>query len=265
MIQKYLLTAISALLIFVCADIAAKEYVRNSLVDEQLWNTLKPHFFPADHPIKQQLDKIFSKHRVLKDIDSMKRAGFKNPYPRKWTHLVVTKHSKLPGFILKVYLDKQRYHRKMPEHQFWLMRIEGAERIRNEIKKRNLEGLYKVPRKWIYPVPEKPSPPKKYVRKNFILIEEDMDILSNEDNIKQWGSNPAVNQKMLFELFQLLNDLGLWDCPKPDNMPFCKDGRIAFIDTQTFFKWPVKHDRLTPFLNPSLKPYWENLIKPLGQ
>jgi hypothetical protein len=262
MIKYFLCLCACVLLGTVC--VAAGDYPRNTLIDEGLWNTLKPHFLPYDHPVRHKLDKIFSKFRALKDIESMERAGFKKPYPRKWTRLVVTKHPKIPGYVFKAYLDKQNYHRKMPEYHFWLLRIEGVERIRNEITKRQLEGIFKVPRKWIYPVPQHPSPPKKYVRKNFILVEEDMDIYSEKENEMQWKTNPKVNEQMLLDLVRLLNDLGLWDCPKPDNMPFCKDGRIAFIDTQTFFKWPVKFFRLTPVLPPHLQPYWENLTKSPG-
>jgi hypothetical protein len=46
-----------------------------------------------------------------------------------------------------------------------------------------------------------------------------------------------------------LRKLGLNDCAKPDNIPFCSDITIAFLDTQTHHQWPILYHRLTPYLS----------------
>ncbi|MGA8164173.1 MAG: hypothetical protein WB791_03995 [Waddliaceae bacterium] len=235
-------------------------YQRSPKVPKEIWESLVPYFLPEDHPIKGHLDEIFSQARVILSIPSMEKAEFLHPKPRKWTHLIVTKHPDIPGYIFKVYLDAQRYHKKKPEYVHWLERIQGASKIQNEIDRRHWQHLFKVPKKWIYPLPLHPSPPKEFIRKDFILVEEDMNIYDEGENYQKWKSSWITVEK-LEALYTLLEKLGLHDCPKPDNIPFSKDGKIAFVDTQTLNKWPVLYHKLTPYLSPSLKFYWKNLLR----
>lgn len=237
-----------------------ESYQRHRYVSKDIWRRVAPYFLPEDHQIKAVLDDLFSKSRVIISIKSMKKAGFIEPKPRKWTHLIVTKHPKLPGYIFKVYLDAQYYHKEKSEYEHWLERIQGASAIKKKIQKHHWEHFFKVPKKWIYPLPENPSPPKELMRKNFILVEEDMDIYDKKTNDKKWGSSWVTKEK-LDALYLLLEELGLHDCPKPDNIPFSKDGRISFVDTQTFEKWPVSYSKLTPYLSSKLKTYWKQLKK----
>lgn len=234
-------------------------YERHPSIDPTLWNSLAPYFLPENHPIKNKLDRIFTKSRAIEDLRSLHRAGFSTTKPRRWTRLVVTSHKKVPGYIFKLYLDSQRFHQKQPEHHFWVLRIKGAQLIREEIKKRGLQEIYKVPKKWIYPLPVHPSPSQEARRKNFILVEQNMEIYPDSKNEKIWGSE-KVTAPFLQTFYRFVSDLGLWDCAKPANAPFAKDGRIAFIDTQSFYRWPVKYDRLTPFLSPPMQDYWNQLL-----
>lgn len=235
-------------------------YSRSPHVPKNVWNRLAPYFLPENHPIKRFLDQIFSNSRVILSIKSMKKAGFIHPKPRKWTHLIVTKHSDFPGYIFKVYLDAQRYYKNKPEYLHWLERIQGASKIQAEINRHHWQHFFKVPKKWIYPLPPNPSPPKEFLRKNFILVEEDMDIYDEETNYKKWKSQWVTVEK-LDALYTLLEKLGLHDCPKPDNIPFSKDGKISFVDTQTINKWPVLYKKLIPYLPSSIKSYWKKLHK----
>jgi hypothetical protein len=247
---------------FISSQQLVTGYAYNSKVSREVWNSLTPYFLPYDMPVRRELDKIFgSKKRVLESMESLKKAGFKNPHARKWTRLVVTSHDKLAGYVVKLYTDSQHPHRGQPEYVFWLSRIKGVALIADMIAQKNLQAIFKTPKKWIYRVPEKPSPSSKArYRKNFILIEEDMGILNDPENEARFKS-PAVTEDLLRELFSILQDIGLWDCAKPANIPFCRDGRIAFIDTQTYHTWPVKLSRLTPFLSPSMQEVWQALTQ----
>lgn len=240
------------------AGLHAQTYERPAHVSQEVWEEVSPYFLPFDHPLKAKLDKIFTKSRALQDTKTLKRAGFLDVKVRKWTRLVVAKHAQLSGYLVKLYMDKQHYHHKLPEHYFWLRRIEGAALIRAYIKTHQLEGIFKVPKKWIYPLPEEPSPPASYLRKNFILIVEDMNIYEDSINNKIWGSK-YVTHELLNQFYQLLTSLGFNDCSKPENAPFSKDGRIALIDTQTYYTWPIKYDRLLPYLSPDMQTYWQKL------
>ena len=233
---------------------------RNSKVSDEVWKQVVPYLLPDSHPMKPALDRIFSADRVTLSIKTMKKAGFVNPSPRKWTHLVVTTHPEVPGVIFKLFLDVQRYYKGKAEHVHWLERIRGAQALQAELATRGWNHLFKVPRKWIYPLPEEPSPPRAFIRKDFILVEEDMDIFDSATNYEKWKSEWVTTAK-LDAVYTLLKQYGLHDCAKPDNIPFSRDGKIAFVDTQTLYQWPVLYKKLTPYLAPPMQAYWKALTK----
>lgn len=218
-----------------------------------------PYLMQSEHPAKPILDKIFSNSRAILNVKSMIEAGFVDPYPRKFTRLIVTKHPSLQGFIIKTYLDAQRYHKNQPEHHHWILRIQGAQAIFNFIEERGWHEHFKVPNQWIYSLPENPSPPEEFLAKQYILIEEDMQLYPDKDNKALWASD-YVSPELLNQLYDLLNDLGLHDCVSIDNIPFSVDGRIAFVDTQTFYEWPLDYDKLGARLSKEMQHYWKQLI-----
>lgn len=235
-------------------------YPKNPQVKESVWNDLLPYFMPPDHPIKEQLDELFSQSRVLKNAKSMTKAGFSNANPRKWTRVIVTKHPGFEGYVFKMYLDVQRYYKNHPEWVDWIERIQGADLIREEIISRGWEDRYKVPVKYIYPLPAEPKGSKDYLCKHFILVAEDMNIYSDQENEEIWRSE-LIDEQFLEDFFNFVTDLGLHDCAKPANAPFSKDGRIAFVDTQDVLNWPVVYSKMTPHLAPEAKAYWKQLVK----
>lgn len=87
-----------------------------------------------------------------------------------------------------------------------------------------------------------------------------MDLYDDKTNEKRWGSR-WVTQDLLEALFTLTTELRLADCTKPKNCPFSMDGKVAFIDTQTFNTGYVKYQRLTPFLSSPMRDYWEKITK----
>jgi hypothetical protein len=42
-------------------------------------------------------------------------------------------------------------------------------------------------------------------------------------------------------------------------MPFCRDGRIAIIDTEYHHKWPVPFYKLTKYFPKDLQSYWNKI------
>jgi len=227
-------------------------YERPTEVAVSLWNTLQPFFLPEDHPIKEKLDEIFSKGRPTLDEKSMRKAGFVGVHVRHYTKLVACKHPLLSGFLVKTFLDT--IEKNQPEHHYWMKRIAGANVIRKYVSKHHLEHFFKVPRKWIYPLPL-----GGYSR-HFVLIVEDMGILSEQDNEHHWGSHD-VSHDLLEKLFHLVTELGFWDCTKPENIPFCNDGKVAFVDTENRFSQKVRYHKLTPLLNANNREFWECLIR----
>lgn len=227
------------------------------LPSKEVLQEVAPYLIPENHPIKASLDNLFQSSRVILNLKSLRKAGFSKTKPRKFTKLLVTKHPDFPGYVFKLYLDAQRYYKNVPEHRLWIQRIQGAKRIREEIAKRGWEGSFVVPTKWIYALPENPKIKKGYVLKHFILVEDDMDLYSDKENARLWASD-FVSEEKLLQLFEILETIGLHDCVKPDNIPFTKSGKIAFIDTQTFGK-EVPYRRLKPHLSKTNGRFWKAL------
>jgi len=219
---------------------------------------VSPYLLPHHHPVKSKLDCIFKQSRVLLSIQSMKKAGFTPVEPRKFTRLIVTSHPQLTGYILKVYLDSQRNHKDRPEYVCWAKRVEGAQLIQKIINENGWNHLFKVPKQWIYALPSKPTAPKDFNSRNFVLVEENMGLLSARENKKMWASG-KITKELLSALFAILAQVGLRDCCKIDNIPFSSDGRIAFIDTQTFNEGIPPYRRLTSSLRKDLREYWKSL------
>lgn len=236
-------------------------YTRHPEVSQKVWDSLMPYFLPEDHPARKSLDRIFKKSRVTLSAKSMGKAGFTNPKPRKWTHLIVTTHPKLKGYVIKAYVDAQRHHKNKPEYHFWMLRIKGVRKIQKYIGDKGWGDLFATPKKWIYPLPVNPTPPSGFHPKRFVLIEEDMNILSDKDNCEKWRS-AFVDEEVLDKVYAILQELGLRDCAKPDNIPFTKNDKIAFVDTQTFEQWPISYPKLASDLSPSMRSYWKDITKP---
>ncbi|MFA6915116.1 MAG: hypothetical protein WC222_01850 [Parachlamydiales bacterium] len=215
-----------------------------------------PYLLPNDHPIKASLDSFFSKKRVIFNRKTLEDAGFANTTPRQFTSLIVTTHPNYPGCIFKLYLDVQRYHHRTSELYLWLLRVEGAEKVRHVIAEHHLDSFLKVPKKWIYFLPDQAKIPDGYYPRHYILIEEDMELVSNTENRTYWSSE-KVTPSLLNAVYLVLSEVGLSDCAKIDNIPVSKDGKIAFIDTQTHGKGKVPFHRLNKALSSGNRAYWK--------
>ena len=231
-------------------------------VTKKIFNLVSNYIMPDNHPIKHDLDLMFLENRVFCDFDTMKAAGFADAKPQHNTRLIVTRHPDFPGYVFKVYLDKQSYFRKIPEYFNWIKRVKGARAIRASIKKHHYEHLFKVPQKWIYQLPDNPAPPKEYLRKLFILVEEDMDIVKSAENRFIWGSE-VVTPELLDAFFTILSDVYMQDTTT-GNCNFAHDGRIAFVDTESCFQKTIKHEPIMRFLSPQMKKHWLNLFYKKG-
>lgn len=113
---------------------------------EEVFAQLNSYLLPELHPIKTKLDKLFMHSRALLSVKTMHEAGFLSPFPRKKTRLIVTKHPDFPGVVFKVYLDEQVYYKGMPEYFCWILRIQGADKIRKFLEERNLKHYLKYPK-----------------------------------------------------------------------------------------------------------------------
>lgn len=234
-------------------------YVQNPHVDPAVWNGVAPYFLPENHPVKSKLDRLFKK-RVTQNAKTLKKAGFTQPEPMRFSKTIVTRNHNVPGYMFKFFSDEQR---DIIDWKRCLRRVSGAIYIQEALNKYGLNHLFVVPAKFIYPLPAEPSPPAHLQRKNFIVVENEIDLYTGKDNNRMWKT-PVINPVTLTWIYLLMQELGLNDSPYNFNMPVTKDNRVAFIDTEHHHKWPVPFNKLWQFLSPEMMDFWNKLCEKGG-
>jgi len=232
-------------------------FLYNPCVSPDVWLELEPYFLPSDHPIKDRLDKLFNQIRATQSEAYFEKAGFGKPKMRKPTNIVIGRHAQFKNYIFKVYLDTQP---PLNEWVNWIHRIKGARAIQSCLENRGFQSFC-VPKKWIYPLPASPCPPGqfRFYRKNFILIVENMDIVSSKTNLKAFKNK--ITSQILQELYTILTEEGLIDSVYPDNIPFTNSGKLAFIDTEHHYPGTtIPYEKLTPYLSKEMQEFWKSLI-----
>jgi len=244
-----------AFMLFVCFS-TVEAYTKPSSIEEKDWEKLQPYLLPEDHPAKSALDKIFQT-RVLNSYKSFNEAGFF--YHERFNRtMIVAKHPKLKGYLIKTYLDV--HGTKSPDWFIWKRRIVGAKQIQATLDKHNYNHIMKVPKKWIYFLPPEPAATGPHPVSCFLVV-EDMYILDSKDNKKKYRT--AMNKERLDALYTVLEENQLWDSTLIFNIPFSKDGKIAFIDTERFnsTNHKMRYGRLTSKFPPNMQSHWTKLIK----
>lgn len=231
-------------------------FEKPSHIDQEVWDCCAEYFIPVDHPAKRVLDEIFGMApRAIQSSKSLRKAGFKNTKPGKWSGTIVTRHKKLKGYLVKLFTDEQTQY---IDSKKLIQRAEGARSVRATVDRLGWGSIFKVPQKWIYPLPAPSGALKKEERKNFILLVEDMDLMSETENLSKWASD-SLPRKTLKILHQLLDEEGLSDSVYAFNLPFAKDGRIALIDLEQHHRWPIPYHKLCKYLSTKNSLYWKSL------
>lgn len=228
-------------------------------ISSEIWQAVEPFLLPENHPIKGKMDRIFSKSRVVANEKALFKAGF------TWTQKTVshsgiypTRHKKIKNFFIKLLTDVQ----DIADWRQWVKRAQGARDIRHFISKHDYERIFKVPQKYIYPLPEKPSPEEKTYPKYFVLLSEDMKIVNPELNEDMYKNR--VTKALLNVIYKIVTELGLIDSLFIHNLCWAKDGRLAFVDTEKHHSWPVLYHRYYKILSPPMVDYWKSLVKHHG-
>lgn len=238
---------------------SANGYEPSPFVAPALWNEVEPYLLPSNHPIKPSLDKIFHRSRATGSLRAMRRADFTLDPPRTADRLIAAKHPKLKGYLIKTFTDAQTM--VTDEGYLWIQRIKGARLIQESLDRHGFNSLMKVPKKWIYPLPQDPAPEGETYRRNFVLVVEDMKILHSSKNERAYLHD--ISKDKLKALYAVLTENVLIDSIYIDNIPFCRDGRIAFIDTEHYLTSikPLRLHRLASRLSPAMQSYWLSLIQ----
>lgn len=230
-------------------------FVKPEKVNDAEWEEVLPYLLPEDHPAYSKLEKLFSKARWTQSLTTIKLGKFSFTKHKKWENVVVARHSKIPGYILKIYTDDQI---GLNARGLLVQRVKGANFIREVIDRNNLGDQFDVPQKWLYLLPET-NGSANLDPKYFILVAEDMHIVDSELNFEFWKSS-NVTEDLLLALFTILNQGGLLDSIYIDNIPLNWEGKIVFIDTEHYQRWPIKFDYLTKRFSKSNQKYWKTLF-----
>ncbi len=236
---------------------SSKSLNKGKHITDHEWSKAKPYLLPENHPMKARMDRIFSKRRASQDAKSMRMAGFLIPEPRGLHRPVVTGHSILGGYLVKLFLDTQK---GINDTSRLTRRVVGAESVKEAVQRLGYEQLFKVPKKWLYPLPDEPNPKTGVDRKKFVLLVQNMNILSSKTNRKQW-KGPNIEHSVLDAVYTLFEDQGLADSTFAFNIPFDHEGYIAVIDTEVHHVWPVPFEKFSKCLSPTNQNYWRMLIR----
>lgn len=227
------------------------------LFTENEWGEIAPYLLPDTHPIKPALDRIFSGERAVRNVDALKDAGFHVITKGHWSDTVIATHSKADGYFFKLFTEDQVHTNEITR---LLARIKGAIYAQEIVSRHGWNKLFKVPRKWLYILPEDQTPIPGVPSKRVVLVAEDMRLLSKQESYKKW-KQANFDKKLFKAVFQVLTEGGFSDSSYAFNLPFAKDGRIALIDNDKYNKRPIPFHNLFRYLHPDLKKYGEKLIE----
>lgn len=224
------------------------EIERPDTISESVWLQVQPYMLPEDHPIKAKLDALFSQPNIIDDPGTFYLAGFHMLRPANIRRIIVATHGDLNGYIFKIFLDNQNIS---TEWEHFLKRVLGARLIRETIEEKDYTASFKVPYKWIYIIPNKTEGRK------FLLVSEDMELLPHLDNKVTWKNQMTYEQ--VYMLWDIFETCGLYDSVYIHNVPFSKDLKITFVDTEQFHHWPVPYKKLNKFFSKAKSKFWKKI------
>ena len=217
--------------------------------------SIEKHILPENHPGKPALDAIFLSRRATKNEATFQASGFTTLFNKSRSFIRVASHPLLPGYLLKVYLDSEQRQKRNRAGWEWLVRrCKGAGKIRKIIERHKIK-YFQVPQKWLYPLPSQPD--SASLDQPFVLLVDDMDLVSRKENEAAWKS--IVTREHLNELYLIVTIAG-GASYRPDNIWLTRLGKFAFIDTE----YPTQkfdYDSISSFLSPEMRSYWGTLTQ----
>lgn len=220
---------------------------------------ISPYLLSISHPHYQTLNAIFrNQHRPLKNMENYLKAGFEVLHEQPLSHIIVSKHPELKGYLVKNYLDSETTQRQdLPGWKWLLRRCQGAENIRNLLKKYNFKH-FSVPDKYLYLLQDT----KHYSlskRQQVILLVTDMKLVSKSETKKAWAT---ATKSVLDELYAIFSH-GYSSTWLINNIPYTKAGKFSCIDTE-YPKRQLKYDHARKYFSEEMQAYWDELIRTGG-
>lgn len=232
----------------------------NPYITHKMRSKMRPYLLSTRSKLKPALDAIFNSARVIQNENSFAEAGFAIvAHQYKKSLIWVARHATVPGYLFKVYLDSDPLI--IEDISSWerlTRRCMGAANIRRLIKHKKLIH-FTVPDKWLYPPSISHLSSKKHHQtiQPILLLVTDMNIVSTKESAQVWKND--ITHEHLDELYCILSH-GFSSTVLPLNVPYCKNGKFACIDTE-HPKRKIKYSDVKEFLSPKMQIYWDKLVQ----
>ena len=217
-----------------------------------------PYVLPVEHRIHNVVKDIFPSRGIVKDNQSLKKAGFIILRQQWGSGVLLARHPKLKGYIFKLYLDSQTIVREAHTQQQWLVeRCRGAANIRKRIQENSMTS-FTVPEKWLYRVPQSGNDKRPPI---YILVTTFMHLVSTEKTAYAWKN---ATHKQLRDLLTIIQSGGA-SSALIINTPYTKEGKFVFLDTEypdrQFSKEKLR--KMCRYFSSEGSAYWLQLINGL--
>jgi hypothetical protein len=214
-----------------------------------------PYLLPLDHPAKAAMDQIFSHPGVIKNVKTLKDAGFIIFRSQKKSYIRVLKHPLLKGYLLKIYLDTENHIPKgSPGWKRLTTRCVVAEKVKAIIARHKMKSFV-VADKWVYPVPLSKKASSRV--QPLVLIVKDMNIYNSAKSAEAWAKRASYQTAR--ELFYIFNR-GYGSAYLAGNLPYTHDGKFAFIDTE-FDKRRIPMIHMQRYFSPKVRRCWQSMLR----
>jgi len=171
---------------------------------------------------------LFQDRHMFDSNRHWRKAGFSVDGEGVESNIMVASHPSAPGYLFKKYSKKVSLK---DQNRNFRARIEGANKLRRFIATQGLSRIV-VPQKSLLTLP---SRFKRKGRDAYVLVVEKLDLLSGDESRKRYGKLDSEGLRQLCAAICRFRGLD----SGVRNVPFTKDGRIAFIDTE---RWESKRE-----------------------
>ncbi|MFI0434182.1 MAG: hypothetical protein ACH350_00455 [Parachlamydiaceae bacterium] len=233
-----------------------QENVEEKKIDEL---KVRDCLLPIHHPLQARLNHLFKHPDMFESPEHLRENGFQ-VIERLDRRLMVASHPKLKNYLIKKFQNEVPCKRQLRNY---LSRINGARRLRQFIASHQLKHIV-TPKKWLYRLSDLFPDPKKGKR-TYVLIVEKIEMCTEEQDL-----NEEIARRYYHIDFDVLKELclvvyhfrGLDSALR--NMPFTRQNKIAFIDTEC---WNCEREgfleRVLPFMSQDRQDYALDIFEKL--
>jgi hypothetical protein len=182
-------------------------------IQVELAETAKQSFVPV-------LAELFADSKMFDSFDRFRSAGFAL-IEHAENKIMSGSHKRLRGYLIKKYNNAKSGKKQIRNY---MRRIEGARLLRTFIAEHGFTGVV-TPQKWLYELPR--AFPERYC-----VIAEKLDLLSKKDTESAYDDLDREQGRELATILYYFRGLN----STAANLPFTKDNKIAFIDTERWHR-----------------------------